>query len=140
MIHFTVTVYGQKAVANELRTAAAKAQPRIRNATYDWAMSRVMSQLAVKEYPAKRPGQRYVRTGKLRSGWVATPLEKGVKISNKMSYAGYVVGDAKGQRQAWMHPGRWWKAADIINNERPRLKKGIEHELAHLFTVHRRIW
>lgn len=140
MIHFTVTIYGQKAVANELRTAAAKAQPRITNATYDWAMSRVISQLTVKEYPAKRPGQRYVRTFRLRSGWVATPTERGVTISNRMPYAGYVVGDAKGQRQAYMHRNRWWKAADVIKAERPRLKKGIENELAHLFTVHRRIW
>ena len=40
MLHFELQVYGNKAVANELRTAAAGMQRRVTNATYDWAMSR----------------------------------------------------------------------------------------------------
>ena len=140
MLHFELQVYGNKAVANELRTAAAGMQRRVTNATYDWAMSRVVAQLSTMAYPPKRPGQRYVRTFRLKSGWSATVKGQGVTIANRMPYAGYVMGDAKGQRQAWMHRGRWPLARAIIDKERPRLKKGIEDEIGRAFPTLRRTW
>lgn len=140
MLHFEIQVYGARAVANELRTAAAGMQRRVTNATYAWAQSRVVSQLSVMTYPPKRPGQRYVRTYRLRNGWTVTAKGKGVTIANRMPYAGYVMGDARGQRQAWMHRGRWPLVKTIIDKERPRLKAGIEDEVQRAFPRWRRTW
>ena len=140
MIRFDLTVRGDQAVRNELRAAAASMPRRVANATYDWGQSRVVSQLTVKGYPPKRPGQRYKRTYRLQGGWQAKPTGNGVMISNRQPYAGYVVGDAKGQRQAWMHKGRWYVARTIIDGERPRLRAGISDEVSRAFPSARRVW
>ena len=138
MLHFEIQVYGQKAVANELRGAAAKAPGAMQEATYRWAQT-VRAALKAEPYPAKRPGQKYVRTGRMASSWRVDRRGKGVVISNSARgksgqfYAGHVVGNAKGERQAWMHRGRWYLGKNVIDRHRPALKRDVVAELNRLF-------
>lgn len=138
MIQFSITIHGHAAVANELRTAAAKAQPRINNVVYSWAQT-VREGLKSTPYPPKRAGQKYVRSGRLANSWRAEKQGNGVVIANSarnkagQPYAGYVVGNEKGGGQAWMHRGRWWTARGVIDKRRGDLKRDIVTELTRLF-------
>ena len=93
------------------------------NTTYDWAQLHVMRHLSVKPYPPERPGQRYKRTGNLKRSWEAGVRGNVVYTKNAMPYAGYVVGDSAGQRQAWMHRGRWYVMRDMVEEKTPELKR-----------------
>jgi len=132
VIRFELTVIGQNAVQNALRRTAAQAPRRMQNVTYDWAQRHVVRHLVVKPYPPKRPGQKYKRTYRLQARWHAEPQGNSVLIANRQPYAGYVVGDGKGKRQARVHQGRWWLAADVIKAARPELKKAVNRELSQL--------
>lgn len=134
MIHFELRVSGQTAVQNALRTAAATGRKRMVNVTYQWAEQNVMAQFR-RAYPPPRPGQTYRRTGNLGRGWAIRINQGSVTIHNAMPYAGYVVGDAKGAGQAWMHRGRWWVARDAIDEARPLLKAMVIDELNHMFAL-----
>lgn len=135
MIRFELTVIGQNAVQNALRTTAAAAPRRMQNITYDWAQMHVIRRLVVKAYPPERPGQKYIRTRRLQARWYAEPQGKSVLIANRQPYAGYVVGDSRGKGQAWMHRNRWWLAADVVKDARPELGKMITRELDHMLKV-----
>lgn len=137
MLRFELTVRGQSAVANELRTAAAKAPKATQEATYQWAQ-RVRAALKARPYPSKRQGQTYVRTGRLASSWAVERQGKGVVITNRASgrsgpYSRFVVGDGKGAGQAWMHRGRWWTGRSVIDQYREELRDDIVAELDRLF-------
>lgn len=84
-----------------------------------------------RKYPPKRPGQRYRRTYNLRNNWKAEAIKgnKGYTISNRMRYAHYVVGDAYGTGQAWMHKGRWPLFRDITEQELKELPEAIQDEI-----------
>jgi hypothetical protein len=129
VIHFDLRIIGQNAVENKLRTAAATGSKRVNNAAYRWAENNVMSQLRTKAYPPERLGQKYKRTGKLGRGWRLRQDPASIVIRNAMNYSGYVVGDGKGERQAWMHVSRWWKVRDLIDEQRPKLKEMVVDEL-----------
>ena len=135
MNRFTVSVYGQRAVANNLRGAAASMPRQTTNTAYDWAQQHVMRQLSVKPYPAPRPKQRYRRTGDLGRGWRAGVRGKAVYIENEMPYAGYVVGDGKGQRQAWMHRGRWFVMRSMVEQQRPQLNRMMNAMIERQFAM-----
>lgn len=135
MIRFELTVIGQNAIQNALRSTAAQAPRRMQNITYDWAQLHVIRRLVVKPYPAKRPGQKYQRTYRLQARWYAEPQGNSVLIANRQPYAGYVVGDDKGKGQAWMHRNRWWLASDVVKDARPELKKMITRELDRMLRV-----
>lgn len=66
---------------------------------------------------------RYERTGRLGRSWQVESLDNGYSISNRASnkygteYAPYVVGDAYGTSQAWMHVGRWQLFRDVADDE-----------------------
>ena len=108
MLRFELTIIGQNAVTNRLRTAAAKAPGAVGDATYRWAQD-VRGKLKSTPYPPKRPGQRYVRTGRLANSWRAERVSQSrTVITNSAAYSGYVVGNSRGERQAWFHRGRWW--------------------------------
>ena len=125
MLRFELTVRGANAVANRWRAAAAQAGPEIQEAAFRWAQG-TRAALKSTPYPAKRPGQRYVRTGRLASSWAAERRGGGdAVIRNSAGYAGYVVGNSQGEGQAWMHRGRWWTARDVIQGERPKLRAAI---------------
>jgi hypothetical protein len=71
---------------------------------------------------------RYQRTGLLGASWAIedTADRNGYKITNNAArrgkaYAKYVVGNAYGLRQAWMHKGRWQLLRDVVDTETQKL-------------------
>ena len=128
MLRFELTITGQNAVTNRLRTAAAKAPAAVGDATYRWAQD-VRGKLKSTPYPPKRPGQRYVRTGRLANSWRAERRGKGrALIANSAGYSGYVVG----KKQAWMHRGRWWLGRTVLMESAPELEAAAIREIDKL--------
>lgn len=81
-------------------------------------------------YPAERPNQTYVRTGRFGRSWKVSSLENGYQISNTAesrgrAYPKYVVGDAYGTGQAWMHRGRWQVFRDVVDQEVAKMPQEI---------------
>ncbi|HLE92736.1 MAG TPA: hypothetical protein VI753_16415 [Anaerolineales bacterium] len=83
----------------------------------------------MKIYPPERPGQRYIRTGRLGGGWMIIPNTNGYTTRNDTPYTKYVVGNAYGLEQAWMHEGRWNLLRDVQEEEVAKLPKAIEEEI-----------
>lgn len=70
-------------------------------------------------YPARRPGQRYIRTGGLGRSWAFNKLSKGhFALVNSRLYSSFVVG----LKQAWMHVNRWWIAEEEIKEDVAQIK------------------
>lgn len=86
-----------------------------------------------------RPARgRYQRTGLLGSRWAIEERGQGYTISNTAARRGreygiYVVGDAYGNRQAWMHQGRWQVFRDVAEDEIAKLPPEMEKAL-HMVT------
>lgn len=73
-------------------------------------------------YPHRRIGQRYQRTGIFANAWKTIKLGGEWHLLNEAEqhgrvYPAYVVGDEFGQRQAWMHAGRWWTFLQVLAEE-----------------------
>jgi len=84
----------------------------------------------MQEYPAERPGQDYTRTGTLFRRWMIKEINKiGYSIQNLTPYTHYVVGDAFGTSQAWMHKGRWQRFRDVTDEELLKLPDEIMNEI-----------
>ncbi len=132
MTRFELRVIGAARVENKMRKAAA-ASENVPKLTHAWAVDTV-AKIRRKRNPPRRRGQTYRRTGRLKRGW---KVEKGAKSSvivntanrGGRQYAMYVVGDQRGNRQAWMHRGRWWVARDEIEKEIPELRDEILDEI-----------
>ena len=128
MLRFELTITGDQEVINRLRTAAAKGPSAFDEVSYRFAQN-MRAKLKSTPYPAKRPGQRYVRTGRLANSWRAERLGNGrALIANSAGYSGYVVG----KKQAWFHRGRWWTARDVITQSAPELRGAAIKELDRL--------
>lgn len=84
----------------------------------------------MKMYPPERPAQTYIRTGTLGGGWTITPNTNGYTIRNDTPYTKYVVGNAYGLEQAWMHTGRWNLLRDVQDEELEKLPDEIEKEIS----------
>lgn len=82
-----------------------------------------------KEYPS-RSGSRYKRTYRFRGNWKIVPYELGYRIENPTSYGHYVVGDAFGRGQAWMHVGIWVPLRQVTEEETAKLPDAIRDELS----------
>lgn len=125
--------------------------PKIGRRGIRTVMERIKRRMQV--YPPERPGQsrtgshpvlgttyiavRYRRTGRLGRSWV---IERngntGYILKNDARsprygrrYTKYVVGDAYGQSQAWMHKGRWQVTRDVVEEEVAKLPAPIEQEI-----------
>lgn len=130
-------------VANTMRYMAAK-QPEITDPVMaDWVKD-MRYALKAEPYPPKRPGQRYVRTGRLANSWAAEQVKPGVwrivnnarsPITNEL-YAARVVGDAKGQGQGPYFINRWWKAIDILNGFTGDLTERLSKALVRYWEQH----
>ena len=88
----------------------------------------------MKIYPPERIGQLYRRTGKLGGGWMIIPNTNGYTTRNDTPYTKYVVGNAYGLEQAWMHIStdqgkRWNLLRDVQEEEVEKLPKAIEEEI-----------
>lgn len=78
-------------------------------------------------YAPERPGSDYIRTGMLGGGW--THVQRGPlqhTITNTVMYATYVVGE----RQAWMHRGRWWTATQRLDRAVPDMAQSMAQAAA----------
>jgi hypothetical protein len=87
-----------------------------------------------KIYPKERIGQKYVRTYRLRENWNIERLKNGYMITNPTPYTKYVMGDAYGTSQAWMHIStdqgpRWTKTRDIVEQGIVTLPDEIREEI-----------
>lgn len=71
----------------------------------------------LREYPPERPGQRYVRTGRLGRGWRAQAAGSVITLDNPVDYAGAVYGP--NQRAAFA--GRWPQKAQQVAAIQPRV-------------------
>lgn len=106
--------------------------PRIGRRRLRTIMNRVVRRMQA--YPAERPGQLYRRTGNFFSHWKIEEITTGYAIENtahrKGNYYGqYVVGDAYGTGQAWMHAGRWELLRDVTEEELDALPEQIEDDV-----------
>lgn len=86
----------------------------------------------MKVYPPERPGQSYIRTGTLGGGWTITPNTNGYTIRNDTPYTKYVVGNAYGLEQAWMHQGRWNLLRDVSDDEVAKLPAEIDNNISQV--------
>ena len=84
----------------------------------------------MKEYPPPPPFSSYTRTGTLGGGWHITPNGNGYTVSNGTPYTAYVVGNAYGLEQAWMHQGRWQLVRDVTEDEVSKLPEAIINEIS----------
>jgi hypothetical protein len=91
-------------------------------------------------YPPERPNQTYVRTGNFFSHWEIKEITEGKKsigymIENRArnkrgrEYGRFVVGDAYGASQAWMHRGRWSLLRDVIDEQVKKLPPQIADDI-----------
>ena len=65
--------------------------------------------------PPQRPGQKYVRTFNMMRNYKIGRTDAGNYFFRADApYSRYVLGDARGLGQAWMHKGRWFKMRDVI--------------------------
>jgi hypothetical protein len=128
MLRFELVITGNDELLARLRSASAKAPGVMDEISYRWAQN-VRAKLKSTPYPPKRPGQRYVRTGRLANSWRAERKGKGrALIVNSAGYSGYVVG----KKQAWMHRGRWWLGRNVLMESAPELETAAKREIDRL--------
>jgi len=128
MLRFQLVITGNDELLARLRSASAKAPGVMDEISYRWAQN-VRAKLKSTPYPPKRPGQRYVRTGRLANSWRAERKGKGrALIVNSAGYSGYVVG----KKQAWMHRGRWWLGRNVLMESAPELETAAKREIDRL--------
>lgn len=84
----------------------------------------------MKVYPPPPAASTYIRTFTLMGGWTITPNTNGYTTRNDTPYTKYVVGNAYGLEQAWMHQGRWNLLRDVQDEEVAKLPPEIEKEIS----------
>jgi hypothetical protein len=75
------------------------------------------------DYPAERPRQTYVRTGRLGKAWTVETLEQTpqrvhMRAGNNVRYAPWVQSK---NFQARIHRGRWLTEADAVEQNRQQI-------------------
>lgn len=140
-----VKIENARLVRQGLENTAAQV-PRIgRKAIYD-RLQKLVSKV-LKKYPPPRPGQRYKRTFRFKRSWRLTRhRDDGWMIRNdaragkrRRRYGKYVVGDAVGRGQAWMHKGRWFVMRDKVEEALSDLPKDVTKKI-HLYARRQRGW
>lgn len=109
-----------------LQNLAAEIPKIARKPIYDTSLAIVRRE---KEYPT-RFGSRYKRTYRFRANWTISSYELGYKIENRTPYGRYVVGDAFGGGQAWMHQGIWKPFREVAEEETAKLPEAVRNELS----------
>lgn len=92
----------------------------------------------VPPYPAPPVNSTYIRTGKLGQSITTDVYAAGAEvvgiIGSNIPYAPYVIGTD--DEQAWMHEGRWWQLADVVEKDlgmiTDEIARSIEAYLASL--------
>ena len=88
----------------------------------------------MKIYPPERIDQKYRRTGRLGDSWQIQSKDNGYTVLNDTPYTKFVVGDAYGLQQAWMHVStdqgkRWSLFRDVTEDEVNKLPNEISNEI-----------
>lgn len=134
----SVNVKGQLVRAG-LQNLAAEV-PQVGRRQIRTRMDRIKRRMEA--YPPERPGQKYIRTGQMFYSWRIQPTERnGYSLENfatrkGVNYPRYVVGDAYGQGQAWMHRGRWELLRDVVEIELQDLPEEIRREIVMVARRH----
>ena len=137
MTQLTFRIKGAKLTRRGLENLGVEI-PKISRLRIRKTLDRVVREMKI--YPPQRPGQIYVRTFKLKRGWkVKRAGATGYRILNEARfrgrrYAKYVVGSATGERQAWMHRGRWPLFRNVVDAEGAKLPR----EMARHIKLHAR--
>lgn len=131
MPNITIQVKNAKLVAKGLANIRAEI-PRISASTIEKAAKGIVKEM--RNYPPERPGQKYVRTGRLRDSWKIKMLSTGVTVTGNpvhkgRAYGRYVVGDGSGAGQAYMHVGRWLLFRDVVEYEVTKLPTAVEERI-----------
>lgn len=121
-----VTVHGARRVAVKYRRLASKHPPFVDPPVKAWADDQARL-LAVEPYPPERPGQTYVRTYTLPTGWIVQKIKAmSYAVVNTVEYAHWVVSE---KYQAWMHKDRWWTAEEKMDENKKALTEAIFDEI-----------
>jgi hypothetical protein len=127
MTQLSISVTGAEIVRQGLQNLSAEIPQIGRLGIYRTAQAIVRR---MKEYPPPPPMSTYVRTGTLGGGWTITPNTNGYTIRNGTPYTKYVVGNAYGLEQAWMHQGRWQLQRDVTEDEVSKLPEELIREIS----------
>jgi hypothetical protein len=132
MTQLSITVKNADLVRKGLQDLGAEIPKIGRLQIYRTAQAVVRT---MKQYPQERLGQTYIRTYTLRDGWEIQTQSKGYTVRNDTPYTPYVVGDAFGGKQAWMHEStdqgkRWSLFRDVTEEEVAKLPDEIEKEIS----------
>ena len=128
MIRLSIAVGpGARLVRQGLQNLRAEVPKIGRQRIYETA-ERIMRKM--QKYPPMRQGQRYTRTFRFRDSWKIRRLDNGSALTNSAPYAMYVVGNAYGQGQAWMHAGCWQSFRDVADAETEKLPKTIRESIS----------
>lgn len=89
-------------------------------------------------YPPERPNQKYIRTYTFRDAWNVTQLPDAFEIENfaeqnGIVYAGWVVGNARGNMQADVHAGRWKVFKEVFDKAILNIPYSIRERLTVTF-------
>ena len=106
--------------------------PRIGKDRIENTGKRIVKQM--QKYPPQRAGSRYTRTYQFKNSWVITLQARGISIRNTARsrrglYGEYVVGDERGDGQAWMHVGNWLLFRDVVDYEMTKLPDDVENHI-----------
>lgn len=126
MTQLSITVTGAEIVRKGLQDLSAEIPKIGRQQIYRTAQAIVRE---MKMYPPPPVWSFYIRTGTLGAGWTIESKTDGYTIRNDTPYAKYVVGNAYGLEQAWMHQGRWQLQRDVTENEVSKLPEEIIREI-----------
>jgi hypothetical protein len=132
MTQISLTVKNADLVRQGLQNLGAEI-PKVGRLQIYKTMQRI--QRRMKEYwtsniPPELPS--YQRTGTLAAGYSITSKTNGYTLRNPVSYTKYVVGNAYGLEQAWMHakPGRHTKLRDVTEEEAQVLPDEVLAEIS----------
>lgn len=132
MPQITITVHNGEVVRRGLENLRADV-PRISRLRIYEHMQNIIRRMKI--YPPAPPASSYVRTYTLRRSWKlsqagalgyrieADPVQRG------RHYGKYVVGNAYGQEQAWMHKGRWNLFRKVADEEIKKMPKSIQDDI-----------
>lgn len=136
---FTVELVGGDEQAERYRTIPREHRRLLDKEIGGWTKRQ---RARLKAFSPARRGD-YRRTGKTQSSWSARRRSMGVwLLINSAPWAAYVYGPRlgrKGERQAWMHRGRWPNADEFVADDVDRLLKAIDDPILEYLKVDGRL-
>jgi len=132
MTQLSISITGAELVRKGLQDLGAEIPKIGRLQIYrtEQTVVRRMKEYWTMNVPPELPS--YQRIGRLAGGYFISPTTNGYMITNNTPYTKYVVGNAYGLEQAWMHaqPGRHKLFRDVQEEEVEKLPPEIEKEIS----------